>query len=136
MTQIQKSENNVRLCLIFLLSLYQEIDLAQDILCHERHSLPADLGELLPIAVHPGQPGSLPIPVEEETSKARRVFLTSSPNEDFFWAVTSISFVIDAGLEKRYVSWFLLASSGSCAETLKILRLKLSCNRFKYIYVI
>lgn len=87
---------------VFLVTM-QEIDLAHDILCHERHSLPADLGDLLPIAVHPGQPGSLPIPVEEETTKTRRVFLTSSPNEDFFWAVTSISFVIDAGLEKRYV---------------------------------
>lgn len=41
---------------------------------------------------------------EEETGRTRRVFLTSSPNEDFFWAIGSISFVIDAGLEKRYVS--------------------------------
>lgn len=55
--------------------------------------------------MHPGQPGSLPVlGEEEETSRTRRVFLTSSPNEDFFWAVGSISFVIDAGLEKRYVS--------------------------------
>ncbi|XP_076599660.1 putative pre-mRNA-splicing factor ATP-dependent RNA helicase DHX32 [Chaetodon auriga] len=81
----------------------QEIDLAHNILCHERHSLPPDLGELLPIAVHPGQPGNLPVHGEEETDRTRRVFLTSSPNEDFFWAVNSISFVIDAGLEKRYV---------------------------------
>lgn len=34
----------------------------------------------------------------------RRVILTSSPNEDFFWAASSINFVIDAGLEKKYVS--------------------------------
>lgn len=53
--------------------------------------------------MHPGQPGTLPILGEEETSRTRRVFLTSSPNEDFFWAVGSITFVIDAGLEKRYV---------------------------------
>uniref|UniRef100_A0A3Q4HDY9 DEAH (Asp-Glu-Ala-His) box polypeptide 32b n=1 Tax=Neolamprologus brichardi TaxID=32507 RepID=A0A3Q4HDY9_NEOBR len=87
---------------VFLVTM-QEIDLAHNILCHERKSLPIDLGELLPIAVHPGQPGSLPVLGEEETSQTRRVFLSSSPNEDFFWAVSSISFVIDAGLEKRYV---------------------------------
>ncbi|XP_005727498.1 putative pre-mRNA-splicing factor ATP-dependent RNA helicase DHX32 isoform X1 [Pundamilia nyererei] len=87
---------------VFLVTT-QEIDLAHNILSHERKSLPIDLGELLPIAVHPGQPGSLPVLGEEDTSQTRRVFLSSSPNEDFFWAVNSISFVIDAGLEKRYV---------------------------------
>ncbi|XP_037637341.1 putative pre-mRNA-splicing factor ATP-dependent RNA helicase DHX32 [Sebastes umbrosus] len=87
---------------VFLVTT-QEIDLAHDILCHEGHSLHPDLGELLPVAVHPGQPGNLPILGEEETGRTRRVFLTSSPNEDFFWAVSSIRFVIDAGLEKRYV---------------------------------
>lgn len=88
--------------------LYQEIDLAHNILSHERHSSPPDLGELLPVAVHPGQPGNLPLVGEEETGRPRRVFLTSSPNEDFFWAVSTISFVIDAGLEKRFVSQSLL----------------------------
>ena len=87
-----------------LFTSYQEIDLALDILCNEGHSLPPDLGELLPIAVHPSQPGTLPVLGEMETCRTRRVFLTSSPNEDFFWAVNSISFVVDAGLEKRYVS--------------------------------
>ncbi|XP_074532115.1 putative pre-mRNA-splicing factor ATP-dependent RNA helicase DHX32 [Halichoeres trimaculatus] len=81
----------------------QEINLAHDILCHEVHSVPPDLGELQPIAVHPGQPGNLPIRAGDDTTRGRRVFLTSSPNEDFFWAVNSISFVIDAGLEKRNV---------------------------------
>uniref|UniRef100_A0A3P8SDL7 DEAH-box helicase 32 (putative) n=1 Tax=Amphiprion percula TaxID=161767 RepID=A0A3P8SDL7_AMPPE len=89
--------------IVFLVTT-QEIDLAHDILCHEGHSLAPDLGELLPVAVHPGQTGNLPVlGEEEETGRTRRVFLTSSPNEDFFWAVSSISFVIDAGLEKRYV---------------------------------
>ncbi|XP_020565159.2 putative pre-mRNA-splicing factor ATP-dependent RNA helicase DHX32 [Oryzias latipes] len=82
---------------VFLVTT-QEIDLAHDILCHEGRSLPPHLGELVPIVMHPGQPGSLP-----ETERARRVILTSSPNEDFFWAVRSIRFVIDAGLEKRWV---------------------------------
>uniref|UniRef100_A0A3Q1F546 DEAH (Asp-Glu-Ala-His) box polypeptide 32b n=1 Tax=Acanthochromis polyacanthus TaxID=80966 RepID=A0A3Q1F546_9TELE len=88
---------------VFLVTT-QEIDLAHDILCHEGHSLAPVLGELLPVAVHPGQTGNLPVlGEEEEAGRTRRVFLTSSPNEDFFWAVSSISFVIDAGLEKRYV---------------------------------
>ncbi|XP_035028204.1 putative pre-mRNA-splicing factor ATP-dependent RNA helicase DHX32 [Hippoglossus stenolepis] len=87
---------------VFLVTA-QEIDLAHDILSHEGQSSPPDLGELLPVAVHPGQPGNLPLEGEEETGRTRRVFLTSSPNEDFFWAVSSIRFVIDAGLEKRFV---------------------------------
>ncbi|XP_037321970.2 putative pre-mRNA-splicing factor ATP-dependent RNA helicase DHX32 [Pungitius pungitius] len=91
---------------VFLVTT-QEIDLARDILCQEGHSLPSDLGELLPVAVHPGQPGNLPITggeeEEEGTGLTRRVFLTASPNEDFFWAAGSIRFVIDAGLGKRLV---------------------------------
>lgn len=87
--------------------ILQEIDLAQNILCHKKSSLPPYLGELLPIAVHPGQSGSLPVCGEEEMGQTRRVFLTRSPNEDYFWAVSSIKFVIDAGLEKRYVSFDL-----------------------------
>lgn len=83
--------------------VFQEIDLARDILCHEAKNLPPDLGELLPFALHPGRPGSLPL-LEEGAGRARRVFLTSSPNEDFFWALSSIRFVIDPGLEKRSVS--------------------------------
>ncbi|XP_071388809.1 putative pre-mRNA-splicing factor ATP-dependent RNA helicase DHX32 [Centroberyx affinis] len=87
---------------VFLVTA-QEIALAHDILRHEGHSLPPALGELLPITVHPGRAGSLPILGEEGGVRTRRVFLTSSPNEDFFWAVGSIRFVIDAGLQKRYV---------------------------------
>ncbi|XP_058507944.1 putative pre-mRNA-splicing factor ATP-dependent RNA helicase DHX32 [Solea solea] len=87
---------------VFLVTA-QEIDLAHNILCHERHSSGLELGELLPVAVHPGQPGDLPVQGEEEKGRTRRVFLTSSPNEDFFWGFGSIRFVIDAGLEKRYV---------------------------------
>lgn len=91
----------------YLLILHQEIDLAHDILYHEKRDLPPDLGELLPIAVHPGKPGSLPI-FGDEAGQTRRVFLTHSPNEDFFWAYSSINFVIDAGLEKRYVRFAFL----------------------------
>lgn len=77
------------------------------------------LGELVPVAVHPGEAGNVPMLVEEETEhrsrrrRRRRVFLTSSPNEDFFWAVGSIGFVIDAGLEKRNASLSLLLVKAS-----------------------
>uniref|UniRef100_A0A8C5GRZ7 Helicase ATP-binding domain-containing protein n=1 Tax=Gouania willdenowi TaxID=441366 RepID=A0A8C5GRZ7_GOUWI len=87
---------------VFLVTT-QEINLAHNILCHERYSLPPDRGELLPVAVHPGLLGTLPLIGEEEVGRIRRVFLTSSPNEDFFWAFKSITFVIDTGLEKRNV---------------------------------
>lgn len=74
------------------------------------------LGELVPVAAHPGQAGNVQILGEEETGhrrRRRRVFLTSSPNEDFFWAVGSIGFIIDAGLEKRDASFSLGVSKGS-----------------------
>ncbi|KAK2824417.1 hypothetical protein Q5P01_021592 [Channa striata] len=87
---------------VFLVTT-QEIDLAHEILCHEGRSLPPDLGELLPVAVHPGQPGSQLVFGEEETGRTRRIFLTCSPSEDLFWPVTSVRFVIDAGLENRHV---------------------------------
>ncbi|KAM6956543.1 putative pre-mRNA-splicing factor ATP-dependent RNA helicase DHX32 [Aplochiton taeniatus] len=87
---------------VFLVTA-QEIDLAQEILHRESSNLPPLLGELLPITVHPGQAGSLPVLGAEVEGRTRRVFLTSSPNEDFFWAVNTIRFVIDAGFQKRYV---------------------------------
>uniref|UniRef100_A0A674DH22 DEAH-box helicase 32 (putative) n=1 Tax=Salmo trutta TaxID=8032 RepID=A0A674DH22_SALTR len=37
------------------------------------------------------------------TTRGRRVFLSTSQGEDMFWAVDSVNFVIDAGVEKRYV---------------------------------
>ncbi|KAJ0066913.1 hypothetical protein NL108_004908, partial [Boleophthalmus pectinirostris] len=88
--------------LVFLVTT-QEINLAHEILTHEADSLPSGLGELLPVSVHPGAPGSLQDCTEGQSPRRRRVFLTSSPNEDFFWAIHSIRFVIDTGLERRYV---------------------------------
>lgn len=97
--------------------LLQEINLACELLLHEGRSLNPSLGELVPVAVHPGQAGTVPILVEEEMEhrrrRRRRVFLTSSPNEDFFWAVGSIGFIIDAGLEKRYASFSVLLFQAS-----------------------
>lgn len=95
------------------ISSHQEIDLARVLLLHEGRSLNPSLGKLVPVAVHPGQAGNAQILVEEETEhtgRRRRVFLTSSPYEDFFWAVGSIGFIIDSGLEKRNASFFFISS--------------------------
>ncbi|CAL8255819.1 unnamed protein product [Lota lota] len=91
-----KEEGDV---VVFLVTA-QEMDLASDLLRQEGSSLPPALGQLCPIPVHPGRAGSL---TSQPASGSRRVFLTSSPNEDFLWAVDSIKFVIDAGLRERYV---------------------------------
>ncbi|XP_046885171.1 putative pre-mRNA-splicing factor ATP-dependent RNA helicase DHX32 [Hypomesus transpacificus] len=88
---------------VVFLATSQEIDLAQDILRREGPSLPTAHGELLPITVHPGSGCSLLVLGEGEEGRARRVFLTSSPNEELFWAVDSIRFVIDAGVQRRCV---------------------------------
>lgn len=92
-----------------MFSLTQEIDLACDILHREEVNISPHLGELLPISVHPGLGGTLPMPSEED-GRCRRVFLTSSPNEDLFWAVHMLNFVIDAGVQKRNVSNILTNS--------------------------
>uniref|UniRef100_A0A6Q2WWH4 RNA helicase n=1 Tax=Esox lucius TaxID=8010 RepID=A0A6Q2WWH4_ESOLU len=88
--------------IVVFLATNQEIDLARDILCREEADIPPHLGELLPISVYPGLAGSLPMTGEEE-GRCRRVFLTSSPNEDLFWSVHTLNFVIDGGVQKRSV---------------------------------
>ncbi|XP_064786904.1 putative pre-mRNA-splicing factor ATP-dependent RNA helicase DHX32 [Oncorhynchus masou masou] len=88
--------------IVVFLATTQEIDLARDILHREEVNTSPHLGELLPISVHPGLGGTLPMPSEED-GRCRRVFLTSSPNEDLFWAVHKLNFVIDAGVQKRNV---------------------------------
>ncbi|KAL0964779.1 hypothetical protein UPYG_G00328820 [Umbra pygmaea] len=93
---------------VFLASA-QEVVYAQAVLQREGTRLGADLGALLPINLCPGQVG-VPSHLGEETrgvgtgrTRSRRVFLSTRQGEDLFWAVESVSFVIDAGVEKRYV---------------------------------
>uniref|UniRef100_A0A8K9XIQ3 DEAH (Asp-Glu-Ala-His) box polypeptide 32a n=1 Tax=Oncorhynchus mykiss TaxID=8022 RepID=A0A8K9XIQ3_ONCMY len=71
--------------------------------------LGADLGELVPVVLCPGQ-GRTPSLLGEGmgsrgsvTTRCRLVFLSTSQGEDMFWAVDSVNFVIDVGVEKRYV---------------------------------
>lgn len=82
----------------------QEIDCAYDILLQEGANFKkGDLGELVPVAMIPQSSGGLPL-LGEERRKSRKVFLTCSQGEDLFWAVDTINFVIDVGVEKRDVS--------------------------------
>uniref|UniRef100_A0A4W4GJN8 Helicase-associated domain-containing protein n=1 Tax=Electrophorus electricus TaxID=8005 RepID=A0A4W4GJN8_ELEEL len=55
------------------------------------------------IAICPQPEGNLPLPMEEEHSRCRKVFLTCGPTEHLFWALHSIHFIIDAGVQKRYI---------------------------------
>ncbi|XP_055769907.1 DEAD/H (Asp-Glu-Ala-Asp/His) box polypeptide 32a [Salvelinus fontinalis] len=94
--------------LLFLASA-QEVVCARAILQREGTRLGADLGELVPVVWCPGQ-GRAPSLLGEGmgsrgtvTTRSRRVFLSTSQGEDMFWAVDSVNFVIDAGVEKRYV---------------------------------
>ncbi|KPP60047.1 putative pre-mRNA-splicing factor ATP-dependent RNA helicase DHX32, partial [Scleropages formosus] len=99
--EIHRSEENGNI-IVFLASS-QEIDCAHNILLQEGAGLPGrSLQGLVPVALFPGQVGGLPLP-GEEMGGTRRVFLTSSHGEDLFWALGSVNFVIDAGVEKRYV---------------------------------
>ncbi|KAM4623602.1 DEAD/H (Asp-Glu-Ala-Asp/His) box polypeptide 32a [Polymixia lowei] len=88
---------------VFLAST-QEAKCAHSILQREGTRLGAELGQMVPVVLCPGQGGQLPILGEEPGSRrSRRVFLSAQQGEDMFWAIDSVTFVIDTGLEKRFV---------------------------------
>ncbi|CAB1344002.1 unnamed protein product [Coregonus sp. 'balchen'] len=96
---------------LFLASA-QEIVCARAILQREGTRLGADLGELVPVVLCPGQGGQGQAPhllgegmVGRGTvrTRGRRVFLSTRQGEDMFWNVDPVNFVIDAGVEKRCV---------------------------------
>uniref|UniRef100_A0A8C7NBL6 DEAH-box helicase 32 (putative) n=1 Tax=Oncorhynchus kisutch TaxID=8019 RepID=A0A8C7NBL6_ONCKI len=86
-----------------------EVVCARAILQREGTRLGADLGELVPVVLCPGQGRPTSLLGEgmgsrgTVTTRCRLVFLSTSQGEDMFWAVDSVNFVIDVGLEKRYV---------------------------------
>lgn len=81
----------------------QEVECAYGILCKEGARLSGGLGQLVPVALYPGRLG-LNSCAAEEQANSRRVFLSHSQAEDMFWAVDSLNFVIDTGMERKYVS--------------------------------
>lgn len=83
-------------------SFSKEIECAHAILRREGAGVASSLGELMPVSVCSGQENSVPVLTEEE-GRCRRVFLTCGPTEDLFWATHSIRYIVDAGVQKRYV---------------------------------
>ncbi|XP_058476120.1 DEAD/H (Asp-Glu-Ala-Asp/His) box polypeptide 32a [Solea solea] len=82
----------------------KEVDCAQSILEREGTRLGADLGEMVPLVLNPGQVGRLPFMTNQQGSKKpRRVFLSTQQGEDMWCAIESINFVIDAGVQKKMV---------------------------------
>ncbi|XP_051958641.1 putative pre-mRNA-splicing factor ATP-dependent RNA helicase DHX32 [Xyrauchen texanus] len=80
----------------------QDVVCACNILANEATRMSVSLGQLVPVALCPGHDGMCP-PITEWQQKSRLVFLSCSQSEDFFWPVDSINFVIDSGVEKRFV---------------------------------
>ncbi|XP_066549224.1 putative pre-mRNA-splicing factor ATP-dependent RNA helicase DHX32 [Amia ocellicauda] len=93
--------------IVVFLASGQEIDCAHDILREEGAKLSPDLGELVPVPLCPAQGAGVPSVGEDldrnVKAPGRRVFLTTSQGEDLFWAIDTVNFVIDAGMEKREV---------------------------------
>ncbi|KAK6328078.1 hypothetical protein J4Q44_G00000560 [Coregonus suidteri] len=96
---------------LFLASA-QEIVCARAILQREGTRLGADLGELVPVVLCPGQGGQGQAPPllgegmggrGTVRTRGRMVFLSTRQGEDMFWNVDPVNFVIDAGVEKRCV---------------------------------
>lgn len=57
----------------------------------------------MPVAVGPGHAGMC-VQITQHEKRVRRVFLSCSQFEDMFWSVDTVNFVIDTGVEKRFVS--------------------------------
>ncbi|KAA0711275.1 putative pre-mRNA-splicing factor ATP-dependent RNA helicase DHX32 [Triplophysa tibetana] len=87
--------------ILTFLATEQEIECAHAILRREGASFALPHGEMVPVSVCP-ELGHCYLDHSEEKN-IRKVFLTCSPSADLFWAVLTIRFVIDAGVQKRYV---------------------------------
>ncbi|KAF7704144.1 putative pre-mRNA-splicing factor ATP-dependent RNA helicase DHX32 isoform X2 [Silurus meridionalis] len=88
--------------IVVFLATEQEVECAFAILRGEGTGVASSLGELMPVSVCLEQKDSVSV-LTEVDGRCRRVFLTCGPSEDLFWATHSIHFVIDAGVQKRYV---------------------------------
>ncbi|XP_023262326.1 putative pre-mRNA-splicing factor ATP-dependent RNA helicase DHX32 [Seriola lalandi dorsalis] len=82
----------------------EEVHCAQSILQREGTRLGADLGEMVPVVLHPSQGGLLPFLTKQPgPDRSRRVFLSTQQGEDIWWATESVNFVIDTGVQKKLV---------------------------------
>ncbi|XP_076834942.1 putative pre-mRNA-splicing factor ATP-dependent RNA helicase DHX32 [Brachyhypopomus gauderio] len=89
--------------IVAFLATEQEIECAYSILRREGASLLSSAGGLIAIVLCPEPSGNLPLHMAEEESRCRKIYLTCGPTEHLFWALHSIRFIIDAGVQKRYV---------------------------------
>ncbi|XP_062859694.1 DEAD/H (Asp-Glu-Ala-Asp/His) box polypeptide 32a [Trichomycterus rosablanca] len=88
---------------VFLAS-EQEVGCACSVLAKEALRLNGTYGELVPVIMCPCHAGiCLPITDHQSQKKERKVFLSCSQSEDMFWSVDNVKFVIDTGVEKRFV---------------------------------
>uniref|UniRef100_A0A8C5B4K8 DEAH-box helicase 32 (putative) n=1 Tax=Gadus morhua TaxID=8049 RepID=A0A8C5B4K8_GADMO len=89
---------------VFLASA-QEVDVAHSILQRESTRLGADLDRLVPVRLCGAGPAEPPArdPTAGAGGGTRRVFLSSQQGEDLLGAVDGLHFVIDTGVEKRFV---------------------------------
>lgn len=66
-----------------------------------------DLGQLVPVVLRSGHSEPLTVVNNQPNSKKpRRVYLSSRQGEDMCWAAESVSFVIDAGVQKKMASCY------------------------------
>ena len=80
--------------------------MAHSILQRESTRLGADLDRLVPVRLCGAGPAEPPArdPTAGAGGGTRRVFLSSQQGEDLLGAVDGLHFVIDTGVEKRFVS--------------------------------
>ncbi|KAM3592583.1 uncharacterized protein V6R79_021658 [Siganus canaliculatus] len=89
--------------LVFFASA-EEVHCANSILQRECTRLGAELGKMLPVVLCPARGGHLPDQNEQpDSTKSRRVFLSSQNGEDMWWPTRSVNFVIDTGVQKKMV---------------------------------
>lgn len=61
---------------------------------------------MVPVVLCPGREEHLSVQTEPPNSKkSRRVFLSTSKEEDMWWPAESVNFVIDTGVQKKMVSY-------------------------------
>ncbi|KAM9837916.1 DEAD/H (Asp-Glu-Ala-Asp/His) box polypeptide 32a [Aulostomus maculatus] len=88
--------------IVGLFASAEEVHCAHSILQKEGTRLGAELGQMVPLVLSPGQGGLLREPAEG-SQRSRRVFLATQQVEDMWWAPESVKFVIDTGVQKRMV---------------------------------
>ena len=78
--------------------------MAHSILQRESTRLGEDLDRLVPVRLCGAGQAEAPARDPSGARGTRRVFLSTQQGEDLLWGVDSLHFIIDTGVEKRFVS--------------------------------